>query len=128
MTNKVTIRLRTPLRGPNGARIREVIIREPNVTECLSIGDPYVVGSSPTGSQIVVENYEAISEYVRRCVIEPADPALLEQGGVFLARKLKEAVINFFLNAEDGDAVSATSSMISPSADTEAAGSAKSEG
>ena len=93
---KVTIKLKEPLRGPNNTEYTEVIIREPTVTEALRIGDPYVVGSAPSGAQLVVENFEAISEYTRICVVEPRDTALLDQGGVFLARELKRAVIDFF--------------------------------
>src|ERR1700694_1068637 len=115
MTKRVTIPLTTPLEGPDG-KIREIIIREPNVMEGLEIGDPYVVGSSPSGSQLVVENYEAITAYVRRCLVEPKDQALLQQGGVEVARALKEAVIGFFLPATAEAAASEISQTSSPSA------------
>ncbi|MDB5652471.1 MAG: hypothetical protein JWQ94_84 [Tardiphaga sp.] len=105
---RVSIPLREPLRGPHG-NVDTVIIREPNVFECLEIGDPFVVGTSPSGAQLVVENYEAISAYTRRCLVEPADPALLHQGGVDLARAIKEAIIGFFLPGTGADAASDTS-------------------
>jgi hypothetical protein len=104
---RITIPLQTPLKGHHGP-ISEVIIREPNVYECLELGDPYVVGSSPSGAQLVVENPEVITAYARRLVVEPKDTQLLSQGGVELARAIKEAVISFFLLGTDTDAVSET--------------------
>ena len=118
MGKRVIINLAVPLEGPAG-KIHSVVIREPNVFECLEIGDPFVVGSSPSGARLVVENPEAIAAYLRRCLVEPADPAVLHQGGVELAREIKETIINFFLPATGEAAASETSRTTSPSAATE---------
>ena len=111
---KTSIPLKTPLKSPNGD-VFEIIIREPNVFECLELGDPFVVGASPTGSQLVIENPEVITAYVRRCLIEPQNPDLLYQGGVEMARAIKEAVISFFLPGTEADAASEISPMNSRS-------------
>ena len=34
---------------------------------------------------------------MRICVVEPSDPLILEQGGLDLARKIKDAILGFFL-------------------------------
>src|SRR6185437_10017998 len=107
--NRVTIQLTTPIEGHNGP-IHSIVMREPTVFECLEIGDPFIVGASPSGNQLVVENYEAIAAYAKRCLVEPNDPGILtNQGGVEMARAIKETIISFFLPAAEGAAASETS-------------------
>ncbi len=92
---KITIELDTPLRGHNG-EIKAVVLREPRMAEYFRLGDPWTIALSEGKVPFTIENGEAIEQYVRACVVEPADFQLLEQGGLQLARKLKEAVLSFF--------------------------------
>lgn len=117
MARQLTVSLSVPLRSHGGAVIHSVVIREPNVFEVLEIGDPFTIGFSKDGGQIVAENPEAITAYIRRCIVEPKDMGLLEQGGVELARGLKQSLLSFFLpDATEGGA-SQTLPMTSPSAE-----------
>lgn len=122
MAKKITVALRSPIEGHAGP-VNAIVLREPNVFECLELGDPYVVGSSPSGGQLVVENPEIITAYVRRCLVEPNDPALLYQGGVEMARAIKEAIISFFLPGTEADAASETLPTSSRSEASETASS-----
>lgn len=96
MGETVTIPLKTPLKGPNNVLIKQIVLREPTFDEILSLDDPYTVGVSPGGVPFVVENADVIRRYVQICVIEPADPALLSQAGMHVARKVRQAVLGFF--------------------------------
>ncbi len=108
MGKKVSIPLKEPIVGHDGP-IHTLVLREPRVFEVLQNGDPYVVGSSPSGGQLVVENPEIIATYVKLCLEEPKDHLLLmSQGGVEMARALKEAIIGFFLPGTEADAGSET--------------------
>lgn len=116
MARQLTVNLNTPLQAHGGVTIQNVVLREPSVFEVLEIGDPFTIGFSRDGGQIVAENPEAITTYIRRCVIEPKDTALLEQGGVELARGLKQALLSFFLPGNTEGEGSETSPTTSPSA------------
>lgn len=116
MGKRVTFQLTTPIEGHDG-KITSITLREPHVFEVLEIGDPFVVGTSPSGAQLVVENSEALTAYARRLIVEPANIDVLQnQGGVEMARGIKEAILGFFLPATDTDAASVGSQTTSPSA------------
>lgn len=96
MAETVTIPLKTPIKGPNGALFKEIVLREPTFDEVLDHDDPYTVAVSPGGIPFVVENHEVIRSFVGICLVSPTDPALLRQGGMHVARKVKQAVLGFF--------------------------------
>ena len=96
MAEKVTISLRTPIRGPNDLIVKEIVVREPTFDEYSEIGDPFVVATTPGGSPFLVENVETIRRYIQLCVVEPQDPALLSQLGARYAKQVKEKILGFF--------------------------------
>jgi hypothetical protein len=63
----------------------------------------------------MVESPEAIANYVHVCLVEPKDPAILEQGNARLARDVKEAILGFFRPDDPANEASATSQTNSPS-------------
>jgi hypothetical protein len=120
MKRTITIQLKTPLKAPQGD-VNEIVLREPNVIQCIRLGDPFVVGTSRDGSQLVVENPEVIESYLNNCLVEPRDPAILLQGGVEVARQIKDAIFSFFLQGNEGGAASETLPTSSRSEDSAAA-------
>ena len=96
MADTVTIPLKNPIKGPNGALFHEIVLREPTFDEVLAHDDPYTVAVSPGGIPFVVENHEVIRSFVDICLVSPSDPALLQQGGMHLARKVRQTVLGFF--------------------------------
>jgi hypothetical protein len=96
MSETKTIPLKKPLISPEGP-VKQIVLREPTFTEYLVHGDPYTIAASAgTGTPFMVENPEVIATYIRVCLVEPKDPAILEQGKARLAREVKEAVLAFF--------------------------------
>lgn len=100
MAETVTIPLDKPLTGHKGP-IRQVVVRAPTYDEYLIHGDPYIWVPLPSGGgkAFASENMDVVREYARILIVEPADPLLLEQAGFELARKVKEAIMGFFLPA-----------------------------
>lgn len=96
MRKNIVIPLKEPLKGPNGTKFEQVVLREPTFDEYLEHDDPYTVMSSREGVPYVIENLEAIRNYIRICLVEPKDPALLSQGGVRLGQEVKRAMFSFF--------------------------------
>lgn len=96
MPKTVTIKLEKPLAG-HGAPITNVVLREPTFAEYVQYGDPLIYVPLQSGGFFPSENLDVISKYMTLCVVEPKDQLILEQGGMDLARRIKDAVIGFFL-------------------------------
>jgi len=112
----VTIPLDKPLTGHGGEVFRRVVVREPTFNEYLEYGDPFMVAQAPqSGIPFLLEDKPAIAAYVRLLVTEPDDPLLLEQGGMRLAQKVREAVLSFFQAGAGADGASGTSPRSSSS-------------
>lgn len=112
MGEKIVIPLKKPLQAAseNGiVEIKQIVLREPNFDEYLTHGDPYTVASSKEGLPFVVDQPDVIATYIRLCLVEPKDPAILSQGGARLGKQVKEAVLSFFRPDAPAAAVSATS-------------------
>jgi hypothetical protein len=114
MAETVTIKLRKPLRSPEGD-VTRIVLREPRYSDYLTYGDPYTIAGTRDGANFMVESPEAIANYVHVCLVEPKDPAILEQGNARLARDVKEAILGFFRPDDPANEASATSQTNSPS-------------
>lgn len=113
MREKLTIELANPLRSPQGD-VTKIILREPTFDEYLSFGDPYSVAYTESGVPFGVENPEVIRRYMFACLVEPKDPATLQQAGASLARDVKNKLLSFFQPAEaviEGSETSPTKSL-----------------
>lgn len=95
MSETVTIPLKKPLVAPEGD-VKQIVIREPTFDEYLVHGDPYTVASSKEGNPFIIENADVIAAYIKVCLVEPKDPAILSQGKARLGKEVKEAVLGFF--------------------------------
>jgi hypothetical protein len=87
-------------------------MREPSFRDYVELGEPFMVGRADDGAPFVVENAEAISAYLRRCVVG-VDPTLLNQTNARSARRLKNALLGFFDDAgpaTEGQTTSPTTS------------------
>lgn len=123
MREHITIPLKEPLKGPNGASIDKIVLREPTFDEYLAFDDPYTVMSSREGTPYVIENLESIKNYIARCLVEPKDPALLSQCGVRVGQQVKRAMLSFFQPDAPANGGSETSETNSRSGDSEKAAS-----
>ena len=107
MRERKVIKLQSPLRAPEGP-VSQIVLREPTFDEYLSIGDPYTVAYTDDGSAIPLENTENIKLYIAKCLVEPKDPAILQQAGAIVAREVKQALMGFFRPDEAESEVSET--------------------
>ena len=104
MGEREVIRLKKPLLSPEGP-VNQVVLREPTFDEYLVHGDPYTIAASRGGSPFMVENADVIAQYIKLCLVEPKDPAILSQGKARLAREVKERLLSFFQpDVPDGEA------------------------
>ena len=124
MRRTETILLKKPLKGPNNQMFDKIVLREPTFDEYLEFGDPYTIAQAAGGTPFAVENVEVIKNYIKLCLVEPADPQILQQGNANLGREVKERLFSFFQPDKTEGEGFATSQMNSPS---EASGSAASE-
>lgn len=107
-----TVSLDPPL-TVEGQTITEVVLREPPFDAVIQLGEPWTVSTSPDGAPIVVDNPEAMSAYLDVCLISPPRHHLAP-GGVRVARAVKKAVDDFFL---DGPAKGVPDPKGAPEAD-----------
>jgi hypothetical protein len=91
----VTIKLTTPIEGPDGP-ISEVVMREPKFAEVMLLGEPVAFARSDGGMVYQADNDDVIRGYIERLVEKPADRALLNQCSLTDTLKLREAVFGFF--------------------------------
>ena len=116
--------VRIPIPGgiaAHGKVHNEVVIVEPTLLQYLEIGEPVVWIFYPDGSRTPTTNPTAIERYINICVKEPADTLLLNQGGIKLARKIREAILGFFRDEVDEETAP------SPTSPTTSSGSAETD-
>lgn len=100
MPNK-TIKLIAPIEGqgtegnPSG-QIHEIVLREPKFRDIMLLGEPAAFARSDGGMIYQAEKDDVIAAYIDRLLVEPKDPALLNQLGVTDTMQLKDAVFGFF--------------------------------
>ena len=96
----------------------EIVLREPSYDDYIELGEIITLGRAPDGAVFSVDNSEVLRSYISKCLVEPQDPLVLNQGGVKLARAIKGAVLGFFhdeVSATDTSKTSPTTSSSSAS-------------
>jgi len=108
----VTIPLDKPIVG-HGV-VTKVVMREPTYAEYMEIGDPFLIGVSP-GSRIpfVIEDQGVITKYCEILLVEP-DALVVQEGGMALAKAVRQAVKSFFRDGDEAGEASGTSPTSSP--------------
>lgn len=97
-----TITLVEPIEGPGATKeqpmvqITQVIMRPPKFPDIMMLGEPRAFGRSDGGVMFTSEKEDVVDAYIRRLVIEPKDPALLNQLGLADTMQLKDALFDFF--------------------------------
>ena len=122
MAKTVTIVCDTPLEAHEGKKITQVILREPTMEQYFQHGDPWTIALSEKGVPFSIENGETISTYAKLCIVEPKDQALLSQGGIALAKKIKGVILDFFrpgASASEGFASTPTNSLSTTGSEAE---------
>jgi hypothetical protein len=95
LSNK-TIDLLEPIEGAGSSKITQVVMRAPKFPDIMSLGEPRAFGRSEGGVMFTSEKEDIVEAYIQRLVIEPKDPALLNQCGLAAPIQLKDAVFDFF--------------------------------
>jgi hypothetical protein len=112
----VTIPLASPIPWHNKT-VSEVVLREPRYEDFMELGDPYTVAFTREGGlPFVVENADVTRQYVERCMVEPASTLILGHVDLKTARKIKKAMLDFFLPDAEENEGSTTSQTSSSSA------------
>jgi len=98
MAKEKTIALSQPHATPKGA-ITKVILREPTFGMLQRYGDIRTFAQRG-GTGFFITNDEAVSNYLRSCLVEPQDLSFLE--GVCLqdALTIRDTLISFFMVAD----------------------------
>lgn len=97
-----TINLVEPIEGPGPnketptVQITQIILRAPKFPDVMLLGEPRAFGRSEGGVMFTSEKEDVVDAYIRRLVIEPKDPALLNQCGLADTVQLKDAIFDFF--------------------------------
>jgi hypothetical protein len=94
----VTITLVHPIEGPDG-QIKQIILREPRWPDVMRLGEPAAYARSDGGMIYSAEKDDVVHAYVQRLLVEPKDPALLEQVSLTDTLQLRETIFGFFQNA-----------------------------
>lgn len=98
MPKTVTITLREPIVGHRGT-ITEIVLRAPNLTQYAAIGEPVTAVPGESGKLVYIENDQAIAGYMEACMVEPKDKLLLDQVQLADAMNIRDAVVDFFVEA-----------------------------
>ena len=97
-----TITLLDPIEGPGPNKesptveITQLVLRPPRYRDIMLLGEPAAFARSEGGIIFQSEKDEVVAEYVRRLLIEPKDPQLLEQLELADTIQCREAVFDFF--------------------------------
>lgn len=97
-----TIQLIEPIEGPGPSKeiptvqITQVVLRSPKFPDIMSLGEPAAFARSEGGMVFQAEKDEVVGEYIRRLLVEPKDPQLLNQLGLADSLQLKDAIFDFF--------------------------------
>lgn len=103
----VTVFLKEPIEGPGPSKenpvitISQIVLRSPKWPDLMALGEPAAFGRSETGMIFQAERDEVISDYAKRLLVEPKDPALLNQLGLADSIAIKEAIFDFFKAARE---------------------------
>ena len=79
----------------HGRTHTEVVLREPTFREYMDIGDVVEHVSYPNGMRLATINNATVDSYFKACLVDPKDPLVVEQGGLALAREVREAIVGF---------------------------------
>lgn len=118
MTKQVRIPVPGGLFG-HGKTFQEVVLREPTFREYLDIGDVIEHISYPNGMRIATVNNVTVDRYLQTCLVEPRDAIVVEQGGLALAKEVREAILGFIHG--ESPAQSAASPTSAPTSSGDAA-------
>jgi hypothetical protein len=102
-----TIILLEPIEGPGPTKevpivqITQIVLRAPKFPDIMALGEPAAFARSEGGMIFQAEKDEIVGDYIKRLLIEPKDPQLLNQLGLADSLQLKEAVFGFFKAARE---------------------------
>lgn len=113
---KVIIPLDEPLVWHEGT-VSEIILREPTFNDVMELGDLSTIALSQEGTRVVVENTGTYAEYLKRCLVQPANVAALEQVSGRTAIKVRRVIDGFFREGDPAPS-STGASPTSSSSDT----------
>jgi len=80
-------------------RISEVKLREPTGGEYISLGEPGVLVANPDGARYYVEQSSVIGAYLDKCLNVENGSAILSMLSLKDAKRIKDALLGFFIAA-----------------------------
>jgi hypothetical protein len=92
------IKLKKPIQWLNGS-LTEIRLKEPSGQLFIDLGEPRVIVSNRTGSIVWAEIPETIKSYLDHLIDHEGGGALLAQMSISDAKKVKQALFDFFLAA-----------------------------
>ena len=94
-----TIKLDKPVTWPGGPALTEIRLKEPTGQLFIDLGEPRVLVTNRNGSMVLSEMPETIKSYLDRCIDHEAGSALIALMSLSDARKVKNALFDFFTAA-----------------------------
>ena len=109
------VQLDTPLVGHEA--ITRLEFREPTFAEYSALGEPYVWAPTGEGQGRVRATplWTVVREYAEALLVKPAEKAMLNQVSIRDSRKIKDAILDFFLESDPLVEASSTSQTTSSS-------------
>src|SRR5689334_10430001 len=100
MAKEKTVTLVDPIRGHEG-EIKSLRFREPKFPDLIELGEPVTFARSEAGLVFSSERDDVLQAYSERLLVEPKDPAMLQQLGLADALQVKETIHGFFGEARE---------------------------
>lgn len=82
-----------------GRRVEEVTLREPTGWEAATLGEPRTLVHSAAGAYFV-EQSEILARYLEKCVEHQSGADIFKLVGLVDALRIKQALFDFFTDAE----------------------------
>lgn len=99
MSTSKTIPLLKPIEM-HGKFVKEVVLKEPTGRNYLDFGEPRILARNIDATVYWVEDKIAIKSYLEACIEHEAGAHLIALLGLADVRRLKDAVLAFFTEAD----------------------------
>lgn len=94
-----TIQLSSPLAGPNGVKITEITLRDPNFGDFVDLGFPVTYVAVKDGGGFEQETPSIVRDWIER--LYDGDPNFLAFLNLRDTLALRDAVVGFFREARE---------------------------
>lgn len=99
MSKTTTVTLAEPVLW-HDQQVREIALRAPTFAEFMDLGEPYAEGYAKSGIYFRNVDYQTVREYAQRLMVDQDKVHALGLLGLADARKVRDAVLDFFREPE----------------------------